>query len=68
MSGGRWDYKQDKYRWNEEVDLNEVQQWLQVLGEVLHKIDYAECGDSSRKDAEPQIYDLLLEKADELWL
>jgi hypothetical protein len=68
MSGGRWGYRELKYRFLDESDLHEIMQLLQAVGECLHRIDYAECGDSSREKEEKRVYDILLDKADELWL
>ena len=70
MSGGTWDYKQNKLRWitGEEINLREAEYWLGVIGEALHKVDYAEANVTSRKDAEPAIYDLLLNAANKIWV
>lgn len=69
LSGGRWNYRNDKYRWGlDEVRYQETLKLLEALGEALHRIDYAECGDSSRDVEEPRVYDILLKVADELWL
>jgi len=62
MSGGRWDYKQFTLGFDE-AKLREVAVLMEAVAKVLREIDWAECGDSSRKDVEPKIYDLLLEAA-----
>ena len=76
MSGGHWNYRDQKFVYDSEelVALCLKQQLFSALPKILeairkcfHEIDWAESADSSRKDAEPRIYDVLLALCDELF-
>ena len=47
--------------------IKDLAQIINVLKQVFHEIDWAESGDSSRRDAESIIYNLMLELGDNLF-
>lgn len=64
MSGGTWNYHDeilDYYRLNKLIDI------MEALRLVFHKIDWAESGDTTRKDVEPEIYDIFLDLGNKLF-
>ena len=65
MSGGTWDYKDAKL---ESYKVKDLQDIISILMKVFHEIDWAESGDTSRKDAEPVVYNLMLELGDHLFV
>lgn len=64
MSGGTWNYQDCDLRNYRIKDLEHI---IAVLRQVFHEIDWAESGDSSRRDAELIIYNLMLELGDNLF-
>ena len=64
MSGGTWNYKdvdEDSYT------VAKLPAIIDALIKAFHAIDWAESCDTSRKDAEPEVYDILLELGDKLF-
>lgn len=64
MSGGCWNYQ---YMLDENYHIKDISKIIDALEDAFHVIDWAESGDTNRKDAEPQVYDILLELGDQLW-
>ena len=54
MSGGMWEYRQ--YEIEEEADR--VRAFLRAVARSEHIVDWSECCDTLRKDAEHELYDL----------
>ena len=44
-----------------------VGKFVEAIAESEHIIDWAECGDTLREDAEPKLYDLWLKVFDEVY-
>jgi hypothetical protein len=64
MSGGIWGYE-DGYE--DSYTIYKIPIMIDVLMNVFHEIDWAESGDTDRKDAEPLVYDLMLELGNRLF-
>ena len=64
MSGGTWNYQDSDLSNYRIKDLTQI---INFLKQVFHEIDWAESGDSSRRDAESIIYNLMLELGDNLF-
>ena len=72
MSGGHWNYRQDKLRWlstevTMEITPTEAIKLLNIMGELIKMVDWDICGDTSRKDTETRLYDYLEEEVEKLW-
>ncbi len=64
MSGGLWNYRDildENYR------IKDLPVIIEALQKAFHAIDWAESGDTIRKDAESEVYNILLELGDKLW-
>ena len=64
MSGGLWNYEDQK---DDNYNFGNIEIIINGIKEVLHKIDWAESGDTNRKDAEPLVYNLMLKLGNELF-
>ena len=64
MSGGYWNYQDEL---EENYRLADLPKVIDAVIEVLHEIDWAESGDTNRKNAEPWIYDRMMKLGDELF-
>lgn len=62
MSGGRWAYMEHKLR---EMSVD-VQKLLEAVAQSEHIVDWSECSDTSRADAEKELYDLWVKTFDEV--
>ena len=60
MSGGRWGYQSERIR--EQADFAKIA--LDAIADCELIIDWAECYDTSRAEAEAAVYDRLLELFD----
>lgn len=60
MSGGLWDYQDQK---EENYTFKNISEIIYALMKVFHEIDWAESGDKNRKEVEPIIYDIMLKLA-----
>ena len=67
MSGGHWDYRDQKFVYNSEELIASLPKILEAMRKCFHEIDWAESNDTIRKDAEPVVYDILLELGDDLF-
>jgi hypothetical protein len=63
MSGGVWDY-QDQHIRDMAIVLRPL---LHAVAETEHIVDWAEAGDTSRRDAERHLYDLWVETFHEVY-
>lgn len=66
MSGGYWNYQDQKI--DESFDLMRLMELLKGLKKCFHCVDWAESGDTLRKDAEKEIYEILLSLGDSLFI
>lgn len=65
MSGGRWNYQDQKI--DAEIKVEQLPKLLQGLQQCFHLVDWAESGDSSKKDVQKRIYEILLKLGNDLW-
>jgi len=66
MSGGHWNYKDQEIAWN----LDEFEKYkliLEMAAKCFHEVDYAICGDSTRKRAEPRLYEIIEEYGEKIF-
>ena len=68
MSGGRWGYQQWKIQeLAENLASDQMVQFLKAIADTERLIDWAECNDTTREDAEPKLYDLWRDTFDRIW-
>jgi hypothetical protein len=60
MSGGRWNYQKDKI----EERADQIAAFLKAVAQTERIVDWAECGDTRREDAEHELYDLWVKTFD----
>jgi hypothetical protein len=69
VSGGHWGYASQKIEElaGDEGDYQAARTLLMAAARTEHLIDWAESCDTSRADAERQVYDLWVETFDKLY-
>lgn len=63
MSGGRWGYQQLHI----EEKAEEISKLLEAVAKTEHIVDWAESADTSRENAQRELYDLWVATFDELY-
>lgn len=63
MSGGRWNYQEYKIV----EDAERLITLMTAVAATEHIVDWSECGDTSRDDAERELYDLWVKTFDEVF-
>lgn len=63
MSGGAWGYQSHQL----EDAADQFQKLLRVVAQTERLLDWSECGDTARADAERELYDLWVTTFNEVY-
>jgi membrane glycosyltransferase len=69
VSGGHWGYQSWKIRdaMLDEGEFAKLRAIIEAVAETEHIVDWAICGDTTREDAEPKLFDLWVKTFDRIF-